>query len=99
MHFKVDMDEPLLFFLSVEMKNDNGIDVESLVKIASSAIAGKAKYKFRVRFDVISLYCTIQIKRMKYGQEICSVYNTNYKVAFNTCCRVNSRSKILNRVI
>ncbi|CAC5422675.1 unnamed protein product [Mytilus coruscus] len=45
------MSEPLQFLLSVEIRNDNhdnGIDVESLIKSASSAIAEKAKYKFRV---------------------------------------------------
>ncbi|CAG2200894.1 unnamed protein product [Mytilus edulis] len=48
---KVDMSEPLQFLLSIEIRNDNhdnGIDVESLIKRASSAIAEKAKYKFRV---------------------------------------------------
>lgn len=49
------MSEPLLFFLSVEIRNDNGIDVESLIIRASRAIGEKAKYKFRVRYDVISL--------------------------------------------
>ncbi|CAG2247808.1 unnamed protein product [Mytilus edulis] len=47
----VDMSEPLQFLLSIEIRNDNhdnGIDVESLIKSASSAIAEKAKYKFRV---------------------------------------------------
>ncbi|XP_071142577.1 uncharacterized protein [Mytilus edulis] len=45
------MSEPLQFLLSIEIRNDNhdnGIDVESLIKRASSAIAEKAKYKFRV---------------------------------------------------
>lgn len=53
------MSEPLQFLLSIEIRNDNhdnGIDIESLIKRASIAIADKAKYKFRVRYDVISLY-------------------------------------------
>ncbi|VDH95244.1 Hypothetical predicted protein [Mytilus galloprovincialis] len=45
------MSEPLQFLLSIEIRNDNhdnGIDIESLIKRASIAIADKAKYKFRV---------------------------------------------------
>ncbi|CAC5393444.1 unnamed protein product [Mytilus coruscus] len=38
----------LPFFISIEIKNDNGIDVESLINTANRVIADKAIYKFRV---------------------------------------------------
>lgn len=60
------MSEPLQFLLSIEIRNDNHdnrIDIESLIKRASIAIADKAKYKLRVRYDVISLYSTVQNKK------------------------------------
>ncbi|XP_052086191.1 uncharacterized protein LOC127723557 [Mytilus californianus] len=42
------MTQFLPFLISIERRNDNGIDVESFVNSASCAIADRAKYKFRV---------------------------------------------------
>lgn len=53
------MPQLLPFLISIERRNENGIDVEAFVNSASCAIADRAKYKLRVRHDVTVIVSNI----------------------------------------
>lgn len=64
------MGELLQFFVSFEIKEEYGTNVENKIQIASGVIGDKAKYKFRVSYNATTRYYTIvNINNISYWKQ------------------------------
>lgn len=84
------MSELFQFFVSFEIKEEYGTNVENEIQDTSMNVIGhKAKYKFRVRYDTIPLYCKIvKITSTKYHIKNNEIQNKCYLFKNSFRCSV-----------